>query len=318
MNIAFTICSANYLSAALSLKKSFRQYNDDPFYIVLTDKSPVDKNENNIVEVDEIGIDQNTFQTLLEEYNIIEFNTAVKPFAFSWFKKTYKPGKMMYLDPDILVFDSMDIIWRSIEENDIAVTPHILSYEIKPDLYHLLIASINTGIFNLGFIAVSMNERTDRFLSWWQKHLKKYGHNRIPRGEFYDQKVMNLLPVFFDRLSILKHPGMNVAEWNFHERRLTVLNDRYYSNNEPVIFFHFSGIRISSFEKNLSGNKLLQGADNREVFKQLIEHYIEANKNNGHEKFSSISCYYKFRPNIHRDSRVKIYRYKVKKWLKLK
>lgn len=318
MNIAFTICSANYLSAALSLKESFQQHNKDPFYIVLADKSPIDKKENNIVEVEELGIDHETLGTLLEEYNIIEFNTAVKPFAFSWFYKTYKPEKVMYLDPDILVFDSLDIIWNAVERNDIAVTPHILSYEITPELYHLLIASINTGIFNLGFIAVSLNERTLRFLDWWQWHLKKYGHNRIPRGEFYDQKVMNLLPVFFDKLNILKHPGMNVAEWNFHERQLTAVGGEYYINDQPLIFFHFSGIRISSFEKNLHSNKLLQGTKDRELFRQVIDLYIQMNKKNGYEKFSQIPCYYKFRPNIHRDSRAKIYRYKVKKWLKLK
>jgi hypothetical protein len=318
MNIVFTICSANYLSAALSLKESFEKHNVDLFFVVLTDKSPIDKKANNIIEVEEIGIAKETFDTLLDEYNIIEFNTAIKPFAFTYFNKTYTPDKIMYLDPDILVFDSLNLIWKSIDDNDFAITPHILSPDISPDLYHLLLASINTGVFNLGFIAICMNERTVEILKWWQKHLTTYGHNRITKGEFYDQKVMNLLPVFSDRVSILKHPGMNIAEWNFHERQLTTEDGKYYSNNQPVIFFHFSGIKISSFEKNSAANRLLKSIHCMEAYRDIIDYYITMNKKNRHEAFSKIECCYNLKPNIHRDSRATVYKYKLKKWFKIK
>src|SRR5690554_4432392 len=219
MNIVFTICSSNYLSQALSLKSSFLKHNKETsFYIILADRKPNFINDEAIIEVEEIGIDSEIFKTLLTEYNIIEFNTAIKPFAFDFLVKSRKSNNIVYLDPDILVFQSFERLFIELNDYNFMLTPHILNPIKNKSFYKLLLDTINTGTFNLGFLGLNINETTIGFIEWWKSHLTHYGHNRILEGQFYDQKVMNLVPTFYEKVLVSRNPGRNIAEWNFHER----------------------------------------------------------------------------------------------------
>lgn len=69
-------------------------------------------------------------------------------------------------------------------------------------------------------------------------------------GLFVDQKPVDLVPCFIDRLSVLRHPGCNVAWWNLYcdgrqliEQGLTV---NFKNQRHPLIFFHFSNQDSSS------------------------------------------------------------------------
>jgi hypothetical protein len=69
-----------------------------------------------------------------------------------------------------------------------------------------------------------------------------------PRGIFVDQKWIDLAPLFFEGIYILKHKGYNMAWWNFNDRKLFEQNGDYYVNSEnyPLVFFHFSGFKPRS------------------------------------------------------------------------
>lgn len=318
MNVVFTICSNNYLSQALSLRESLKSTQKDiVLYIILADKKQDFYDDDLIIEVANIGIDMLVFETLLNEYNIIEFNTAIKPFAFYFLMQQKAASKIIYLDPDILVYHSLSTVWGELEENDFILTPHLLKPVENIELYHLLLGCINTGVYNLGFLAIRVNEVTKSFINWWKKHLTSFGHNDILNGQFYDQKVMNLLPAFFENVKISRHSGRNVAEWNLHERDLVFKDGSYYSNNVLLEFFHFSGVKISTYSQNILNNKLLEKSQSA-VLKSLIEKYIEMNIHFRYKERINTPCYYQLQPNIHRASRKEIYLYKLKKWLTLK
>jgi hypothetical protein len=72
-----------------------------------------------------------------------------------------------------------------------------------------------------------------------------FGFNDVPFGTFVDQKWIDLVPAFFDKVCILKHPGCNIAYWNLHERTLSQGKDAILVNNQPLCFFHFSGVKAS-------------------------------------------------------------------------
>lgn len=318
MNITFTICSSNYLSQALSLKNSFIKFNpNSSFYIILSDRKPDFIVDEQIIEVENIGIDSKTWETLLSEYNIIEFNTAIKPFAFAYLIKNKQASKIVYLDPDILVFQSFDKLFSELEEANFMLTPHILNPIENETIYHILLNIINTGTFNLGFLGLNINAITSGFIEWWKKHLTTYGHNRIMEGQFYDQKVMNLIPAFYEKVLVSRNPGRNVAEWNLHERKITNENGVYQVNEDVLEFFHFSSVKITNYEDNLKRNQFLKLADSP-ILKSLIEQYILENKANQYEQLRYIPCAFQLQPNIHRASRKEVYVYKLKKWLGLR
>ncbi|MNY08971.1 hypothetical protein D3C86_1418570 [compost metagenome] len=225
---------------------------------------------------------------------------------------------MIYLDPDIVVYQHLDTIWNELGDADFILTPHIILPIQDPELDYLTLGTINTGVFNLGFIGVQISESSRKLISWWKKHLLQYGHNNILNGEFYDQKVMNLLPVFSDKTIISRNFGLNVAEWNLHERKLSKSGDTFLVNDTaPLVFFHFSGVKMTSAAANIQNNIQFKRSQSDELT-ELMSDYISMNLANGYEQLKQVPCHYKLRPNIHRASRLEIYKYKLRSWLKSK
>ena len=253
MNIAFTICSNNYLAHAKTLGDSFLEYHPEAKFIIgLVDKLDASFDYTVfskfiIIPVEELQIAG--FEELNTKYNIVELNTAVKPFYFHHLFTVFKPEKLLYIDPDILVCSHFDEVFDVLDKKNIVLTPHIckpIDDEYAPTDYHTL----RGGVFNLGFIALSQYEKVKEFLDWWGARVVKYGFADFSRNMFYDQLWINYVPTLFDNYYILKHPGYNMANWNLHERELSVKEEKYFVNEEyPLRFFHFSSYKFNKPEQ---------------------------------------------------------------------
>ena len=69
---------------------------------------------------------------------------------------------------------------------------------------------------------------------------------------YVDQRWLDLLVPSCDAIAVLRDPGLNVAYWNLHERKLEVDHKNAWTvNDHPVKFFHFSG-----FDRNSLTSKL--------------------------------------------------------------
>jgi lipopolysaccharide biosynthesis glycosyltransferase len=247
MTIAFTICSINYLAQARTLGDSLKATNPDVrFFIGLVDSLQGVAFENSyapaypMIEIDKIEI--RDFQEMCARYNITELNTAVKPFYFTYFFKHYPEAKnVIYFDPDIIVFQPLTGLTDSLAKHNAVLTPHIntpINDRLMPnELHHL-----NTGVYNLGFVAFSRSEENDRFIAWWEEKLRYECLIDLCNGLFVDQNWMNFLPVFVPDTHIERNPGYNAAYWNLHERTFSQRDGHWYVNEEnPLIFFHYSG-----------------------------------------------------------------------------
>ena len=253
MDVAFTICSNNYLAHAKTLGDSFLEYHPNSKFIIgLVDKYNPELDYSifssfDIILVEDISIPN--FQDLNSKYTITELNTAVKPTYIHFIFNKYKPQKLLFIDPDIIVTSRFDEVFKALDTKNIVLTPHICSPiddEFAPSDFHTL----RGGIFNLGFIGLSEYENVKEFISWWHDRVIKYGYADFSRSMFYDQLWINYVPAFFDNYYILKHPGYNMANWNLHERSITssengifIINGKY-----PLRFFHFSGYKFSNPE----------------------------------------------------------------------
>jgi hypothetical protein len=151
--------------------------------------------------------------------------------------------ELIYFDPDILICSSVSFIFDLLQSSSIVVTPHALSpNDTAPAGESILLYS---GVFNLGFIAVANTEESLRFLGWWENRCLTEGFVERRNGLFVDQKWINLVPCYYDHVTILKHPGCNVAYWNLHERRITKDGQRWIVNGSaPLVFYHFSGVSV--------------------------------------------------------------------------
>lgn len=294
-NIAFTLCSNNYLAHAKTLGDSWLQYHPESTFIIgLVDKwnDEIDVSmfkDFVIVPVETVKIEN--FEELIRKYNISELNTAVKPSYFKYIFEKYNPGNVLYIDPDILVTSNFHEVFDLLQQKNIIITPHILSPvddAFAPTDYHTL----RGGVFNLGFIALSRYEKVKDFLTWWHNRVIKYGFANFALNMFYDQLWINYVPVFYDNYAILKHPGYNMANWNLHERQITIEEDKFMVNEKyPLRFFHFSSYKYNKPDV-ICSYQTRYNFSQRSDLVQLFTLYNNLLRKNNVEKISNTKVYY--------------------------
>lgn len=298
MKIAFTICSNNYLAQAKTLGDSIKKSNPGyHFFIGLTDtlSSEIDyQNEigHSIIQVDKIGIPE--FDNLWKKFSIIEFNTSVKPFFFLYFSSLYSDLKyLFYLDPDIFVYNDFSIIEQEFGElGTTLITPHILTPIELDDKLPGENLFLNHGIYNLGFLGMRNPQPDNKLINWWKERTYNLGYDRLSYGLFVDQLWLNLAPIFFENINISKHPGLNMAPWNLHERRLIERDNNYWVNKEDqLIFFHFSSYNHTNANA-ITRQYTRYNFDTNKDLKKIYLNYHELLIVNGIEKLGKIKCHY--------------------------
>lgn len=247
-----TIVSKNYLPYARVLMKSFSQFHPDvKTFVLLADKIDgfFDPSRENfeVIEADSLGIKD--FDSFAFKYNIVEFNTAVKPFFMEYLLSQRGFTKAVYLDPDIMVFNELTHVFTLLDSYSVVLTPHVTQPLPDDGRSPKDIDILKAGCFNLGFIGLSKSESTSRLLSWWKERLYDSCLQGPISGYAVDQGWMSLVPCLFSNYYILREPGYNIAYWNLHERTVTKKGDNFLVNNTPLYFFHFSGINIRNLER---------------------------------------------------------------------
>lgn len=285
---ALTICSINYIGKALVLIDSYMEHHPGhSMYIVLVDR------ENSDIKIDRPGLTVIWAEHLLIpdflqhafSYDVIEFNTNVKPTAMRFLLQTHEFA--VYLDPDIKVYAPLDTVFDALQDGaSLVVTPHSNTPILdgcKPDDLELL----KFGAFNLGFIGVSRCEEGLAFLDWWSERCLGYGFYEPQLGLGVDQKWVGLAPCYFPHMQILHDVGLNVAFWNLHERQLSIRDGVWLVNGvTPLRFIHYSS--FSEREPDAVAQKQTRfGVGSRPDFTVLAEAYAADLRANASAKFSS-------------------------------
>jgi lipopolysaccharide biosynthesis glycosyltransferase len=123
--------------------------------------------------------------------------------------------KVIFLDCDLFFVNNYHFLFDYLSESNIILTPHWRN--IVPDhpdeeevsnFNHLF----TRGIFNAGF--VGCNKYANEFLDWWGLACLKNNEKNMERGFYFDQKYLDIVPVYFEKVKIIDHKGCNVSEWN--------------------------------------------------------------------------------------------------------
>ena len=185
----FTIVSCNYFHYAKTLMQSVRKVDSSSDLLVILvddgyDPTNYTADTFHVINFKDIPIPDR--KKMCFQYDILELNTAVKPFTIKYlFNKGY--SKVVYLDPDIFVYNSLERIFDSLETHDVVVTPHLtkpLDDKFRPADLDILRA----GVYNLGFLAVKGTTEVQKFIDWWAEKLVDQCRVAISEGIFVDQK----------------------------------------------------------------------------------------------------------------------------------
>lgn len=295
LKAVFTICAKNYLAQAITLKESFQRLNpDSDFFIFLSDKI-----ESNDVLVEGIVLLDNSWicdwENMAFKYNVIEFSTSIKPFCFKkLFKQNY--SKVIYLDPDIYVTNSLNEIFNYLDLKSIVLTPHYCNIQTEYTGSITEEEILFVGIYNLGFVAISNNLTGNKIIDWWINRLANKCYADKYDALHVDQKWMDFIPAFFPNETLVTHHlGINPAIWNLHERELIIDGNGEYkirniSSNElfPLLFFHFSG--FDPFKPKLINRRHPNyNTDIYPSYIPLFNEYIDGVYKNGYNKYSKMT-----------------------------
>lgn len=289
----FTSITANYLAKASALAHSVKRVHPEAiFHLVLCDRMPACSAAttapfDSVINVRDLPIEN--IQSWIFKHRLVELCTAVKGTAFQYIAARHGAERIYYFDPDILVLNRLDALEQMLDQHSILLTPHVYTPEKE---YQAIVDneqnSLMYGLYNLGFLAVKMTGQGRQFIDWWADRLGSFCYDDRENGLFTDQRWVDLAPVFFDDVGIVREPQYNVATWNLNSRRATGRAPYEIEiNGKPLVFYHFSGFDNGSQKAMLER----YGAHSPVLF-ELRDWYISRCEELGQSTVSRIHCIY--------------------------
>lgn len=151
-----------------------------------------------------------------------------------------RPGvdAVIYADSDTLWFAEPTTLRSFLAQSPVALTPHALA-PLPATAARRDGDIVRSGAFNAGFFAVRQSDEGHTFLRWWLDSL--LAERCLEPEVAYDQRWLDLAPVYFPFVGVFRDPGYNVAYWNYRQRELTLAPDSTLRVQDgPLVLFHFS------------------------------------------------------------------------------
>lgn len=295
----FTSITLNYLPKARILASSLKlRHPEWKFHLCVSDRNTsmakleiAEEPFDTIIWIEDLEIDE--IYKWIFKHTVVEICTAVKgPVALSLLKNGAE--KVMYLDPDIAVFNSLETIDKLLDKHSVILTPHLLEFEdTKAAIEDNEICALKHGVFNLGFFAVNNSSEGMLFARWFNDRLLEYCYADIPNGLFTDQRWCDLAPTFFGNLLVLRDPGCNVASWNLSKRNLSFSGDgTLLANDSPLKFYHFTG-----YDSGAGNMMTLKYCGGNHVVGEVWNWYGRQLEKQGHEKIGRTKWHFNFFEN---------------------
>ena len=81
--------------------------------------------------VSSIGIPD--FRQMAFKYDVLELSCAVKPYCFQYLFREYGYDRVIYFDPDVFVYSSLDAVFSLLDDALLVLTPHLTKLEAATD-----------------------------------------------------------------------------------------------------------------------------------------------------------------------------------------
>jgi hypothetical protein len=238
-----TISSRSHLFKTFSLFDSLQNKTNADFHCLITDADMV--NSENSIHFHQLSeFNDEDSQKMKDRYKGNQLRWGFKSlFLIKLLKDGY--DSVIYLDNDIYFYSSPDFLFEELQSNSILLTPHFYPADPQKD-QNWMEANLRVGLYNGGFIGANKNGIPA--LQWWANACIYNIKKSYRRGLFDDQKYLDLFPILFENVKILKHKGCNVAGWNIETspRSLDPENKVILEGKWPLIFIHFNYYTIQT------------------------------------------------------------------------
>lgn len=253
-----TIITRSHLSWALALVDSLRQFDPVlPFSILITDADTLAPDATaglpgveilSLKDMVHTGLGRDIATKYTDQPD--ELRWSLKPVLMLHLHQRY--AKVIYGDCDLHFFNDPCFLWRELDDANMLLSPHWRSGRATVDRANFAELFVG-GLYNGGFVASS--QRASAPLTRWAENCLEICVKDLSNGQYVDQTHLNLLPIYFERIKVIKHRGCNVANWNMVEcRRERSTTGEVIINAEfPIVFIHFTRSTIDGIVSGLDG-----------------------------------------------------------------
>jgi len=278
-----TISTADHMPYVFALHDSITRYHADVVLNVLIADAEPDsiENQDRFPQIRLYGVDElcglGAGKRIFENYHAVcmdKFRWSMKPVFLKYLIEHADCEKLIYVDNDICFFNEYAFLFDELDSSNVILTPHWRASDPHADSENFF-TLYTDGLYNGGFVGVNKNAL--RALEWWAMVCQYVCEVNAARGQFVDQTHLNLLPIYFDNVKIVKHRGCNVANWNLIECTRIQKDDSVLINGtDPIVFIHFTNSTIRGIEKG--DDALLAPFLN--VYRESLQHYGECLQGN--------------------------------------
>jgi hypothetical protein len=244
-----TLFDKNYLTRGLALWETLQKHTSDfRLHILCLDDftyTYLHRRKLENVALTPLYALEDHFKELLTCRNnrtVVEYYFTLSP-CFPLYLLEKHGQDMSYicsLDADLYFYDDPQVILKNFKNHSILITSHSFSP-------HLGKGWFTTGVFNVSFQAFRNDETGLDCLRTWKAQCVQWCYNYYDalHNRFADQKYLESFPEQYgDKLMVINSPVANVALWNVNQYQLTFKNGRVYSNDLPMVYYHFSNVKI--------------------------------------------------------------------------
>ncbi len=253
MNALCTITTKDYMAQTLALRDScFEHGNSIAFCILVIDSDETitpDKAGTYFFKLSDMTSEP-LARHIIKKYrrNRDTLRWCLKPVFLKHLLVQEKYNKVIYADNDIYFFADFSFLFAEINPGGLLLCPHWRCTSPLVDK-NWFIVNFTDGFYNAGF--VGSGSGAGDALDWWMQACLFHCAKTYRKGLFDDQKYLDFIPVIFDKTTIIKHRGCNVAYWNKIENKREQIHETVKINGIwDIVFIHFTRDLIKSIMNN--------------------------------------------------------------------
>jgi hypothetical protein len=176
-----------------------------------------------------------------------------------------------YLDSDLYFYSDPELVFDELARRSVGIIEHRFPSVLAQQF-------LQYGRFNVGWVSFRSDAPGLEVLRWWRERCIEWCFDYVEGEKFGDQKYLNRFPELFSNVAVLECKGANLARWNLGSYELDVVGQKVLIDEQPLVFYHFEGIRQltgSLFNIGLSGYNVRRNSIITEsIYRPYISHLL--------------------------------------------
>lgn len=207
---------------------------------------------------------------LREQRSAAEFYFTCTPVLMQYiFAQMPDLELVSYLDADMYFFTPPDVVINEIGNAPAAIIPHNYPARLKK--------MERFGIYNVGWVSFDRSEQGQKVLAWWAERCLEWCHDWVDEANdrFADQRYLQRFSTIAPDTRILHNKGFNLAPWNIANYRMSLRNGRVFADADPLVFFHFHGVKKGMRGRYFNAHRLFRAPYNGLIRESIYRPYID-------------------------------------------